>query len=204
MLELPRTIRDLEVVEIPSGDVAAVMERLRLKSEAKIIEGYKLLKNNEKSELPFSFYSEININNSRLFYLFIGLCNLLPKTVALIFGFYGDDLNYGIYTDRNDIIEELKKYKREIIEDCDLELGLINQTESQLTEVFINECKYVKFWGTDEKSFRELMDDFELEEVNDIEFIDEYPKVVVPLKSIDESAMDSYEILLNLKDKFIK
>lgn len=97
---------------------------------------------------------------------------------------------------------ELSKYRREISEDCHLELGLIHHTELELIEVFIAEAKYIKFWGTDETSFRNIMHKFNLSEIRDIEFIDEYPKAVYPLKSIIEDVADTYEIITDLQEKF--
>jgi hypothetical protein len=201
MLELPRTIKDLSEDEF-EGD-ASLIDRVKAKQHAKIVEGYKLIPNNEQTELPFIFYSEININNSRLWDLFIFLCKeQLPDTAALIFGFYDNEVNYGKYLAKVDIIIELAKYQREIVEDCHLELGLIYHSELTLIEIYIAEAKYIKVWGCDEESFRNIMNAFNLKEVENIEFIDEYPKVVYPLKTIMEDAVDTFEIITDLQEKF--
>jgi hypothetical protein len=202
MLEIPRTIKDLSEDEF-AGNVTA-MERVQAKKSANIVEGYKFLPNEEQSELPFRFYAEININNSRLWDLFGSLCSELPETAALLFGFYDNDVNYGRYTDKNEIVLELIKYKREILEDCHLELGLIYNTESELIEVFIAEAKYIKFWGVSEDSFRDIMKNFNLYEVDNIEFIDEYPKVVYPLKTLIEDVVDTFEIIADFKETFLE
>lgn len=202
MLEIPRTIRD--VTEEDVGNNISVLESVRAKQSAKIVEGYKLLPKTDASEMEFDFYAEINVNNSRLFDLFVSLCNELPDTVALLFGLYDEDVNYGIYTSKDDILNELKKYKKEIKEDCSLELGLIYHTESDFIEVFIPEAKYIKFWGIEENSFRNIMDAFDLKEINNIEFIDEYPKAVRPLKMIDEGVTDTDAIIAALQAKFIQ
>lgn len=197
MLKIPRTINQEDV---PNNSSA--MEQAQAKHSAKIIEGFKLFQNEKKSESPFIFAAEINIDNDRLWDLFISLCEELPDIAALLFGFYDNDINYGRYAEKEEIMLELSKYRREISEDCHLELGLIHHTELELIEVFIAEAKYIKFWGTDETSFRNIMHKFNLSEIRDIEFIDEYPKAVYPLKSIIEDVADTYEIITDLQEKF--
>jgi hypothetical protein len=201
MLQIPRTIRDIDEDDVPNNSSA--IEQTKAKLSAKIVEGFKLFQNEEKSESPFVFGAEINIDNPRLWDLFISLSGELPETVALLFGFYDNDINYGKYTYKNEIILELSKYKREITEDCHLELGLIHHTKLEVIEIFIAESKYIKFWGIDEKSFRSIMNEFDLHEINDIEFIDEYPKVVYPLKTIIEDVTDTFDIISDFKDKFL-
>jgi len=200
MLKIPRTIRDISEEDVPGNSSA--MEQRRAKRSARIIEGFKLFQNENKSEFPFIFGAEINIDNDRLWDLFISLCEELPNNAALLFGFYDNDLNYGRYTEKEMIIFELSKYRREISEDCHLELGLIHHTESKLIEVFIAEAKYIKFWGVDEISFMGIMSRFNLSETSDIEFIDEYPKAVYPLRTIVEDVADTFEIITNLQEKF--
>ena len=200
MLKIPRTIRDISEEDVPGNSSA--MEQRRAKRSARIIEGFKLFQNENKSEFPFIFGAEINIDNDRLWDLFISFCEELPNNAALLFGFYDNDLNYGRYTEKERIIFELSKYRREISEDCHLELGLIHHTESKLIEVFIAEAKYIKFWGVDEISFMGIMSRFNLSETSDIEFIDEYPKAVYPLRTIVEDVADTFEIITNLQEKF--
>ena len=200
MLKIPRTIRDISEEDVPGNSSA--MEQRRAKRSARIIEGFKLFQNENKSEFPFIFGAEINIDNDRLWDLFISLCEELPNNAALLFGFYDNDLNYGRYAEKERIIFELSKYRREISEDCHLELGLIHHTESKLIEVFIAEAKYIKFWGVDEISFMGIMSRFNLSETSDIEFIDEYPKAVYPLRTIVEDVADTFEIITNLQEKF--
>ena len=200
MLKIPRTIRDISEEDVPGNSSA--MEQRKAKRSARIIEGFKLFQNENKSEFPFIFGAEINIDNDRLWDLFISLCEELPNNAALLFGFYDNDLNYGRYTEKERIIFELSKYRREISEDCHLELGLIHHTESKLIEVFIAEAKYIKFWGVDEISFMGIMSRFNLSETSDIEFIDEYPKAVYPLRTIVEDVADTFEIITNLQEKF--
>ncbi len=78
MIELPKTIRLARLDEVPKNSTA--LERLQLINNAKIEEGYTFKldgsDNEEHREIPFKFYSEININNSRLWDLVISLTDL--------------------------------------------------------------------------------------------------------------------------------
>ena len=127
MIELAKTIRPARKDEVPKNSTA--LERLQQIDSAKIDEGYtfklKEIGNEENREIPFEFYSEININNSRLWDLVICLTDLLPDVSALIIGYSESELNYCDYKPKNDLIDNLKKYKTELTEDAFLEWGII-------------------------------------------------------------------------------
>lgn len=67
MLELPPTIRLPKPDELP--DNPEIRERLKHRDAANIVEGFKCLENTTH-DLPFRFYAEINVNNSRLWEVF--------------------------------------------------------------------------------------------------------------------------------------
>jgi hypothetical protein len=69
MLQIPRTISDINEDDVPNNSSA--IEQAKAKLSAKIVEGFKLFQNEEKSESPFVFGAEINIDNRRLWDLFI-------------------------------------------------------------------------------------------------------------------------------------
>lgn len=47
--------------------------------------------------------------------------------------------------------------------------------------------------------FKTIMTKFDLNQVDDLEFIDEYPKVREPLRLIENSIMDTNELINELK-----
>jgi hypothetical protein len=116
MIELPKTIRPARFDEIPKN--SPVFERLQKIDNAKIVEGYsfKLKKsdNEEHKKIPFKFYSEININNSRLWDLIIALTDLLPDVSSLIIGDSDSEPNYCDYIAKIDLIGNLNKFKTEL------------------------------------------------------------------------------------------
>ena len=201
MIELPKTIRPARFDEIPKNSKA--FERLQIIDSAKIVEGFtfklKEIDNEEHKEIPFKFYSEININNSRLWDLIIALTDLLPDISSLIIGDYDYEPNYCDYKAKSDLIDSIKKFKTELTEDAFLEWGIIYNDKESLTEIFIPDSKYIKFWGVDIEGFKTIMTKFDLNQIDDLEFIDEYPKVREPLRVFENSIMNTNKLISILK-----
>lgn len=200
MLEAPPTIRPPRPDELPNNP--EVFERLKKRENTNFVEGFKL-NYNATQELPFKFYAEINIDNSRLWQLFTTLVNLLPDRLSCIYNLYEEKPIYSIYTDKKSILRQLANYRTELTQDCFLEFGLISQTHERLEEVFVPESKYIKCWGNNEVSFRQLMNDFRLEEIPDMNFFDEFPKVVEPLTMFNVN-VKSPEIVIEELKSFLK
>lgn len=199
MLEAPPTIRLPRPDELPNNP--EVFERLKGREKANIVEGYKL-SNNTTHDLPFKFYVEINIDNSRLWDLFKALANQLPDNLSCIYNLYEEEAIFSDYKDKNIILKQLDTYKTELTQDCNLEFGLIYQADDKLEEVFVSDSKFLKVWGNNEIAFRQLMNDFRLNEISDLNFIDEFPKVVEPLTMFNEKAKRTETIIEELNDFF--
>jgi hypothetical protein len=201
MIELPKTIRLARFDEISKASRANV--RLQNIDNAKIVQGYtfKLRKvtNKEGKEIPFLFFSEININNSRLWDLMIALTDLLPDVASLIIGDTDSEINHCDYETKNDLMASIKQFKTELIEDPFLQWGIINNDNESLTEIFIPDSKYITFWGADIKGFKTIMAKFDLNQIDDLEFIDEYPKVRESLRLFDSSLTRTNEVIDELK-----
>ena len=205
MIELPKTLRPPGADEVP--DNSSAKDRLNKLKTANIVEGYVIHKkesDKENKNIPFGFYAEININNSKLWDLIGLLSNELPDVAALIFGLEETEPNYGEYVDKSDLLTDLTKFKKELTQDTFIEWGLIYNDAERLIEIFISESKYIRFWGVNKKSFLQIMNDFKLKEINNLEFIDEYPNVREPLTSFDSTAIDSSELIKRLKEKYVK
>jgi hypothetical protein len=194
MLELPPTIRQLRSDEIPNRP--EVIELINKQKTAKIVEGFRLSLN-EANKLPFKFYALINIDNSRLWSLFVNLTSNMPDKIAAIFNPRDADPFYGAYMPKETVINILSRYELEITQDGSLELGVIFNTEEKLEEVFISHAKYIQFWGVNEISFRQAMRKFNLDEIEDIAFIDEFPKAVESLRLMHNSKAKETGIVIN-------
>ncbi|WP_435414538.1 hypothetical protein [Polaribacter aestuariivivens] len=203
-LELPITLSVPELKGFLDNDL--IRNRLHLRQSANIVEGYKLIPNNPETgykELAFDFYAEINIDNSKLWSLFLLLCIELPKKGSLIFGEKGYELYHGKDTIVNDIIAFLKPYRKQIIADAFIEIGLISHTEDRLVEVLIDSAKYIKFWGVDLHSFQQIMQTFGLKEREDIKFVDEYPLERKSLQLFDKNVTNTTSFLTILQEQFL-
>jgi hypothetical protein len=199
-LELPKTLRLIEVHEAPNDP--KVQERIKLSKTANIVEGYTIHKSKENTEFPFAFFAEVNVNNSRLWNVFLRLSDELPEEVSLIFNVSDGEVNYGTYTSKIDTLNFLKHYQTELVADTLLEIGMLFQTDDILVEVFIADCKYIKFWGMDETSFINIMKAFQLNEIKDLNFIDEFPKVRQGLYTLEPHVKQPHELQQIFDEEF--
>ncbi len=202
-LELPITLRSLRKDEVSRN--SSILERLEKRENANIVNGYTLKSKSEaptNKNLPFKFYAEINIDNSRLWNLFLELTKLFPSEVALLFGHVDAEVNYGNYTKKDNLLNFLKSYEKELVADTFLNFGIIYHTNEELIEAFIDESKYIKFWGVDTTEFVKIMTTFDLENIEDLEFVDEYPKVREVLRLFDENVTDTPGLIEVFKNEY--
>ncbi|HEY1113747.1 MAG TPA: hypothetical protein VGE66_09300 [Chitinophagaceae bacterium] len=199
-LELPPTIRTARPDEVTNPN-AEILKRLKAREEATIVEGYTLQPNPEAGA-PFRFFSEINIDNSRLWDLFGALVRTLPADVCLIYGHIDDEPVYGRYMAKEEVLQKLAPYQLELTQDGFLEFGVIYQDNEQLQEVFIKRAKYVQYWGVDEAPFLGVMQEAGLIQVEGLNFIDDFPLATEPLKVHRPEAGETDEVLKSLEARF--
>jgi len=199
VLALPPTIRVPRPHELPHREDA--QELLAKRARANITQGY-VTHPNKTPQLPFTFYAEININNEKLWALFTTLANDMPYEVCCIYGLYEEEAATTGYFDKADVLNILEKFRDELSMDCSLEFGLLYQTKELLIEVFISESKYIKFWGSDKQKFLQHMSDYALVEIDDIAFVDDYPKIVLPLRTFLPKAIRPEEVVRALNKAF--
>lgn len=195
MLESPPTLKLAKSYEVPKR--VELLERINQGQRANIVEGFTI-QYNEKGQLPFAFYAEINVDNSRFWGLFLALSQTLPDMVSCLYGWHDEEPIFNEYAAKPEVLEQLQKFELELTQDCNLEFGLIYQTEEALIELFADNSKYFKFWGTDEAEFRQIISSFSITEVADLNFFDEFPKVVVPLTTINKNAIPTEDIIASL------
>ena len=199
MLETPPTIRRPRLDELPN--TLELFERLKRLDDANIVEGFTM-KYNSTHDLPFKFYAEINIDNSRLWNLFIMLVNPLPDKLSCVYNLYEEEPIYGSYWKKNLTLKFLENYKTELTQDCNLEFGIVYQDKTKLEEVFISDSKYLMVWGNDEILFKQIMVDFYLKEISNLNFIDEFPKVIEPLTQFNKSVKSTETVIEELNNYF--
>jgi len=201
MLKLPPTLREAYEDDMPHRE--DILELLARRRMANITQGYKTTPN-KTPQLPYTFIAEININNDKLWQLFIALSNNMPAEVACVYGQYDDEEEPTTsgYFDKAFVLETLSQFKDELVMDCTLSFGLLSQTKEQLIEIAITETKYIRFWGSDKASFMQTMQAFNLTEIRDLAFVDEYPKVTIPLREVLPKATRPGEVVRALNKAF--
>ena len=127
----------------------------------------------------------------------------LPENCALIFGHIDFEINYGNYENKYAILNYIKEFETELTQDTFMNWGLIYHDGENLIEIFVDESKFLKYWGTDEERFRQIMNNFELKENKNLEFIDEYPKVRESIQLHFQNVLNTKELIDNLQEKFI-
>ncbi|HXC04287.1 MAG TPA: hypothetical protein VNZ86_06000 [Bacteroidia bacterium] len=192
MLELPPTMRIPRAEELP--DDLEIQERFKALQEAQVVEGYTLHENTDE-ELPFQFYAEINVNNSRLWDVITALFNLLPEEVGVLYNRYREKQAYSPYLEKDEVLSFLIPYQTELCQDCNLEFGVLSHTEEGLEEFFVTESKYVKFWGCSEGSFQELMLELGLKAMDELQHMDEFPKAVDSLTALNPAAKTTVQLI---------
>jgi len=200
-LELPITIRTARIDEVPYSDkvAAAILKR----NDAKIVEGYTL-KQNSTHDLPFKFYCEINIDNPKLWTLFNVLLFTFPDEVSFIFSHIDEEALYSEYLDKTEVLSKITKYETELTQDGFIEFGIIYQDENLLIEIFVDRTKYIKYWGADQKTFQNIMVEFNLNQIDDLNFIDEFPLATEALNSFNSNVIPTFELIEKLKIGFNK
>ena len=126
----------------------------------------------------------------------------MPDNISCIYNLHNEEAIFSVYKERNIILEQLENYKIELIQDCNLEFGLIYQREGQLEEILVSNFKYLKVWGNNQLAFNILMKDFKLNEMINLNFIDEFPRVIEPLTRFNEKAKMSETIIEEFNNLF--
>jgi hypothetical protein len=199
-LLLPPTIRTARPDEVPKDK--KILNRIAEREHANIVEGYTL-KLNPSEELPFAFSAEINIDNNRLWLLFKTLILQLLEEIACIYHHIDDEPTYGIYTDKFAVVNTLEQYKIEIAQDGFIEIGVIFNNEEFLEEAFVKRVKYIQYWGMDQIRFENTMHEFELYQLDNINFMDEYPLTTESLKTYNPAVNDTEELLEEFDKLFL-
>jgi hypothetical protein len=199
-LELPKTTRFAEERDVPRS----YSDKIAARREAHFVEGFVLTEVEDPEQL-FRFYAEVNVNNSRLWELFTQLATMLPDVCTCLFCQHenADDVTSGEHQDKELTLATLNSMQRELVGDCYLEFGLIYSDETTLIEIYVAESKFVKIWGIDQPHFEQIMAQHGISKFEEMRFVDEFPKVVVPLTTLDAEAKSTEEILDLLETAFV-
>lgn len=168
--KLPIGIRITDFDDYPNG-----YDDINRKRElANISEGYKLTAIHEEK---FTHFVEINIDVDNLWSLFVALSDrLLGDTAYGVVGFKDEKPTLSNFTKKQSIIDIFNKYKFELANDGFIQFGIADYDESSLNEIFITSFKYFQVWTTNYKELIETLNNFQLLEQENLNFIDEIEK----------------------------
>ena len=197
-LELPVTIRTPRQDELPDDE--RTRQKLMEREAANIVQGFTL-RQNLSNDHPFKIYAEINVDNVNLWALFKALTLEFPEEVCLVYRHIDDEPSFGRYMGKSELMDQIQPFEFELTRDGFLEFGIIYQDEKSLQEIYIKKAKYIQYWGMNEAAFRKTLTDFEIYEIEDLNFIDEYPLATESLGSHFPEAIETMNLLEQLKDR---
>src|SRR5882757_5510157 len=141
-LQLAPTIRTPHPDEVPQRQ--DILDKIKLRQTANIIEGFTL-RNNSSHEQPFKFYSEINIDNSKLWNLFKTFLVQFPDEISFIYKHIDAEIpNFSPYKDKFEILNVISSYELELTQDGFLEFGIMFHVDDFFEEAFIKKAKYLQ------------------------------------------------------------
>ncbi|SOD14695.1 hypothetical protein [Pedobacter xixiisoli] len=198
-LELPPTIRIANLDEVPKTN--NYIDRIIDSKTAKIIEGFTFQENTEH-KLPFSFFSEINVDNSQLWKVFKALTLSYEEEISFIFNHVDAEPNYSEYCDKYEVLNKIEDYQVELSQDGFIEFGVIYHDDDKLKEAYVKKAKYIQFWGNDKDEFLEIMHQFSLYQIDDLKFIDDFPLVTESLYSSNPNTIRTEKLLETFRNIF--
>ncbi|HEX5027018.1 MAG TPA: hypothetical protein VFV68_17175 [Agriterribacter sp.] len=199
MLQLPVTIRVPLPGEMPDRDDLEAL--LWKRQKARIEPGYKITLNSI-TQLRYTFQAEINIDNPKLWDLVLALSVLLPEEIYCEYGLHQEEVVTTAYMPKTKLLAELSKYKQELTQDGFLQFTLLSNTKTELLEIAVTESKYIRFSGSNKENFIQCMQSFDLPEIADLAFIDEYPSITEPLKKFVPTARRPEDVVWSLNRFF--
>lgn len=115
---------------------------------------------------------------------------------------FKSDQDFGSFEDKLQR-DTLKEFEKELIEDYFLEFGLIFNTDTELTEIYILNSNYIQIWGNDKTSFVQIIEKNGIQQKEHLNIRDEFPKVRTVLTQLNLQAKSTNHIIDALRNKFI-
>ena len=191
-LKIPYVIRNPREIDISKED--SIYNSWKERQNIELVEGFVFFDNEDQKEINFDFYAEINVNNPNVWTLAKKLLGNLAGESYIVYNLHDEEIKYGDRLDISEIIQKLDNIESEIVNNCSIGLGIVQDT-TNLKEVFIDEAKFLKYWGSDEEYFRRIMNEFGLQEKAEMKFVDQFPKIVYDWNFVNENAMTNEEVI---------
>jgi len=200
-LELPKMIRQPTEQDIPKTDSMFNIWKERKKTS--LHQGFNYTENDKTDTINFKFYSEINVDNSSLFKLFNSLIETIEGEAYVVYKTHSDEevFYYDQKLQINEIKNRLIELEYDLTNNCSIDIGVVHN-EQELIEIYIDESKFIKYWGSDEETFRKILNRQGISEFDSLKFVDQFPKIVYDLNFLEEDRMSTEELISVIKNKF--
>jgi hypothetical protein len=197
-LILPAGIRLAYKDEIPEIDDVSWS---RVQS-ANITTGYVI---KETPDYQYPFYAEANVDAPVIWDVFCDLClGLLGPYAELIMSEI-DDEPTSLGTSRTDsLLDILGQHAYQLVNDGFVQFGLISLQKDLASEVFVTTTKYFQVWVKDVAQFRSIMAKHGIFEVDELEFLDEYPRTTTRLPEDKVMFHEHWELIKYFRRKLGK
>jgi hypothetical protein len=150
----------------------------------------------------FDAFFEANVHAPRVWEAFCALVEaLLPEVAAPIVGVNGEDPIFGPYTSRAAALGVLGPHARRLQHDGMLEFGLIFRTAEVMEEVFVPSVKYLQVWTNHPDRAESAFARLGLPAMPHLQFIDDYPRVVLHLRT-PEGGAGWRDVIEQLREAF--
>ncbi len=198
-LVFPDGIRLANKDEIPGPNQLKeeIWQRIQL---AKIEPGYVLTKSDDKR---FAYYAEANIDAPDLWLIFCDLCRALLglDSVLLMSTIEEEPIPFGRARTES-ILAALSEHEYQFANDGWIQFGLMDDSKGSVSEVFVAPTKHLKVWLNDEHLFRSILAHHGLNESDELQFIDQYPRVTIRLRE-DRIEFPEHDTLVDHFKKLI-
>ena len=179
MLIFPDGIHLSEPHEIMGGpDKDQLIEKIR---HAHIAPGYVI---QNADNVLFKFYAEINVDAPNVWAVFRSLCeSLLPENATPIIGEIDEEpLHNGKYDNVPNLLALFEPFEYYLANDGFIQFGLAGGSQTELAEVFVAPTKHFQIWTNNIEIFKAIMDDYKIAPSENMQFINEFPRVTKALK----------------------
>lgn len=194
-LILPDGVRLARLDELPGPEPARIQAAERVKS-ANICPGY-CAKSSDDSR--FSIYAEANADAPDIWDVFASLSRaLLGDNSSLLIGYVDEQIS-GVGPFRtSSLLELLGPYRYQLTNDGMIQFGLIDERQESIVEILITSTKHFMVWASDENALRATFAQHHVEELDELHFLDEFPRTIESLSVEDGSALLRPEELVQL------
>jgi hypothetical protein len=179
-LEFPEGVRLAQLDEIPGPEQARSDAWSKIQN-ADIRPGYVITQSDDPR---FRFYVEANVDASEIWDVFRDLSqSLLGKTATLLIGEVDEEPFPVATASVEHALRVVQPHRYQLANDGFLQFGLLNQEGNEIREVFVAPTKHFKLWLTDTRTLRSVMREHGIPEVDALQFIDEFPRTTLRLRS---------------------